>query len=44
MINAHVPGGQLQGHGDAIYTAAMASYCDAHPGFRFVPVAPNSRR
>ena len=32
-----------QGHGDAIYTAAMASYCDSHPGFRFVPVAPNSQ-
>ena len=32
-----------QGHGDDIYTAAMAAYCDANPGFRFVPVAPNSQ-
>ena len=32
-----------QGHGDDIYTAAMSAYCDANPGFRFIPVAPNSQ-
>ena len=32
-----------QGHGDSIYTAAIAAYCDAHPGFRVVPVAPHSQ-
>jgi hypothetical protein len=32
-----------QSHGDAIYTAAMTEYCDAHPGFRFVPAARNSQ-
>ena len=32
-----------QGHGDAIYTKALSDYCDRHPGFVVIPVAPHSQ-